>query len=236
MTIANFKALVESWLNRTTGSFTIGTTDCLLAAMNDARRAAQRAHNFELLRTNGCFLATSATGAAWTTGCKTTPGGATAILMKRIDSIWQYATTTIGGSTVYLPTARIRFDTSGDLKRSLPVVDTGYYTVNQQTPFTQDMFGYVIGTNLYVTTVTTSTNLMLFGIQWMDDLTGSESPDIFLTYFTDWFRIATVFFLNTYLKDNERFQIDEVQLAAAFKSMCAMDGDVANMGEVANLD
>ena len=237
MTIANFKTFVEAWLNRTTGSFTVGSFDCLLAAMNDARRAAQRDHDFELLRTQDSFLTTSAGGADWSTGCKATPGGATAQLMKRVDSVWQYSTTTIGATTVYLPTARVPFDTSGDLKRNLPVVDTAYLTVNQPNPFIQTQFAYSVGTKLCVNGVNSSTaTYKLFGIAWLDDLAGSESPDIFLTYFTDWFRMATVAALNTYLKDAERFAIDLTILDRAWQSVKQHDGTVANMGEQSNLD
>lgn len=237
MTIANFKVMVEAWLNRSTGSFTVNSFDCLLAAMNDARRAAQRDHDFELLRTQDCFLTTSAAGADWSTGCKTTPGGATAVLMKRIDSVWQYSTTTISASTAYLPTARVPFDTSGDLKRNLPVVDTAFLTVNQPNPFIQNQFAYAVGTKLYVNGVNTTTaTYKLFGIKWSDDLTGAESPDIFLTYFTDWFRIATIAALNTYLKDSERFMIDVTMLNRSWEAVKQMDGTIANMGEQSNLD
>jgi hypothetical protein len=237
MTIANFKVMVEAWMNRSTGSFTVGSFDCLLAAMNDARRAAQRDHDFELLRTQEAYLTTSAGGADWATGCKTTPGGGTAQLMKRVDSVWQYAATSISGSTFYLPTARIPFDTSGDLKRNLPVVDTQFLTTNQPNPFVQTQFAYSVGTLLYVNGITTSTSVVkLFGIKYLDDLTGAESPDIFLTYFTDWFRIATIFNLNTYLKDSERFPIDVQMLTRTWESVKQMDGSISNMGEQSNLD
>ena len=238
MTIANFKTFVEGWLNRSAGSFTVGGFDFLLQAMNDARRAAQRDHDFELLRTQDCFITTSAAGASWSTGCKTTPGGATARLMKRIDSVWQYSTTTISAATAYLPTARIPFNTSGDLKRSLPVVDTQYVVINQPNPFVQQQFAYSVGTNLYITGINTSTStVMLFGIKWADDLTGSDTTDDpFLTYFTDWYRIATVAALNTYLKDAERFPVDMAMLNRAWESVKQMDGTIANMGEQANLD
>lgn len=233
MTIANFKTFVEAWLNRTTGSFTVGSFDCLLAAMNDARRMAQRDHDFELLRTQDCYLTTSAIGADWSTGCKTTPGGATSVLMKRVDSVWQYS----ASGTGYTVVARVPFDTSGDLKRNLPVVDTAFLTVNQPNPFIQTQFAYSVGTSLYVAGVNTGTaTYKLFGIKYLDDLTGSESPDMFLTFFTDWFRIATVAALNTYLKDADRFAIDVTMLDRAWQSVKQMDGSIANMGEQSNLD
>lgn len=238
MTIANFKVFVEGWLNRSAGSFTVGGFDFLLQAMNDARRAAQRDHVFELLRTQDCYLTTSAAGADWSTGCKTTPSGATAVLMRRIDTIWQYAPTTIGATTAYLPTARIPFDSSGDLKRNLPVVDTSFLTVNQPNLFIQTQFGYSVGTSLYVNGVNSGTaTYKLFGVKWLDDLTGaSTSDDPFLTYFTDWYRQATVMALNTYLKDSERFPIDVTLLTRAWESVKTFDGQIANMGEQANLE
>lgn len=236
MTIANFKAMVEAWLNRTAGSFTQNGVDNLLNAMNDARRMAMRDHDFELLRTGDCYLTCHSGGSDWSTGCTTTPAGGTAQLMKRVDSIWQYGSQVIGATTYYIPTARIPFNTQGDLKRNLPVINMQFLTINQVNPFTQDVFGYAVGTKMFITGTPSAANYKLYGIKWLDDLTGSESPDIFLTYFTDWFRVATVFCLNTYLKDAERFQIDVVSMNRSFASVCQMDGTIANMGEQANLD
>lgn len=239
MTIANFKTFVEGWLNRSAGSFTVNGFDYLLQAMNDARRAAQRAHVFELLRTEDAYIATSAAGATWTTGCKTTPGGATSILMRRLDEIWQYSAGTIDSTTCYLRTARIQFNTSGDLKRELPVQNGNFPLIaNQNQLWVQNMMGYAVGTKLYVTgTATTAANYKLVGIRWLDDLdSNSTEDDPFLTYFTDWYRMATVMALNTYLKDSERFAIDVTLLSRAWESVKTFDGQVANMGEQSNLN
>lgn len=237
MTITNFKTFVEGWLNRSAGSFTVGGFDFLLQAMNDARRAAQRDHVFELLRTEDAYLSTSAAGALWTTACVDTPVPGSAILMRRVDEVWQYSSTTIGASTVYLRTARVPLQTSGDLKRDLPVVDTQFMTVNQPNPWVQNMMAYAVGPKLYIAGQNaTASYYKLVGVQWLDDLTGSENPDMFLTYFTDWFRMATVMFLNTYLKDSERFAIDTNLMLRAWESVKTFDGQIANMGEQANLN
>lgn len=236
MTIANFKLMIESWLNRNTGSFTQNGVDNLLNAMNDARRMAMRDHDFELLRTGDCYISTHAGGADWSTGCFTTPALSVQQKMKRIDSIWQFSTMNVGASAYYVPTARIPFNTQGDLKRDLPVVDMQFLTINQPQPFVPIVYGYAVGTTLFVTGITSAATYKLYGIKWLDDLTGSESPDIFLTYFTDWFRTATVFCLNNYLKDSERFNIDVSSMSRAWSSVCQMDGTIANMGEQSNLD
>jgi len=237
MTITNFKQQVANSMNRTLTSFTsVNSQDQLLAAMNDARRAAQRAHTFELNRTENAFLATSQAGANWMTGCKTTPGGATARLMKRVDEVWNYSTAT-APTTNYVRTTRIPFSYSGQFKRELPPVDrtlvvqgsSQYYTV-------QDQFAYAVGPLLYVTTANATTTFKLVGVEWLDDLAGSEDPDIFLTYFTDWFRYATIAALNVYLKDGERFPIDAAVTNRLWESVKSLDGEIANMGESANLD
>lgn len=237
MTISNFKQQVANYMNRSLSALTSDNSqDMLLAAMNDARRGAQRDHIFELNRIEDAYLSTHAGGANWMTGCKTTPGGATAVLMKRVDEVWNYSATTIGASTYYLRTTRVPFDYTGRFKRELPMIDTRL-NLNQSTnTLTMDQFAYANGASLFVTGVTTATIYKLVGIKFLDDLTGSEDPDIFLTYFTDWFRYATIAALNVYLKDSERFPIDTTVMDRLWQSVCSMDGSIANMGESVNLD
>lgn len=237
MTITNFKQQVANALNRSLASFTSNSQDMILAAMNDARRAAQRAHAFELLRTEDAYLGTHLGGANWQTGCKTTPGGATAVAMRRLDEVWNYGTQVIGATTYYPRTSRIPFDYTGRFKRELPPTDRILIVEQTQQTFTvSDQFAYAVGSNLFVTTVSTSTNYKLVGVKWLDDLTGAEDPDVFLTYFTDWFRYATIAALNVYLKDGERFPIDQTIMERMWQSVKSMDGEIANMGESASLD
>lgn len=238
MTITNFKKQVAAYVNRTVASFTVDSQDILLAAMNDARRSAQREHAFELNRTENCFLVTSASGANWMTGCTSTPGGSS-VIMRRIDEVWNYTTETStgsGGGTYYPRVSRIDFSYSGQQKRDYPTVNDSRYTVNPQNWVPKTQFAYVVGPTLFMQTITTMTSYKLVGVQWLDDLTGSENPDIFLTYYTDWFKYATIKAINAYLKDTERFPIDEQMLATKWQSVKSHDGDVANMGESATLD
>jgi hypothetical protein len=233
MTIANFKLMVAAYMNRTAASLVVSSQDLLLQAMNDARRAAQRAHAFELLRTEDAYLTTSQAGADWTTGCKTTPGGATALLMRRVDEVWNYGTATTP-STHYPRTTRMDFGYSGEFKRELPTNDSAL--IRPQDYIISRKFAYCVGTKLYVTTVTAETTYKLVGIQWLDDLTGAESADVFLTYYTDWFKYATIAALNIYLKDTERFPVDVNVMEAMWQNVKNHDGSIANMGESATLD
>lgn len=236
MTISDFKLRVAAIVNRSASLFVVGGVDNLLQAMNDARRAAQREYSFHLLKRD-VFLTVTPGGANWQTGCKTTPDGATAALLKRVDALWMYAEQAYPGGTSYLRTQLMDSGVTGDFKRSLPTYDTGQLIItNQPSWTTRRSFWYTQGSNLFVTNLTTSTTYLVEGVQWLDDLTGSESPDIFLTYFTDWFAYATVAALNNYVKDNERFPLDAAIMARLWESVKQMDGELANSGDWTNLD
>lgn len=232
LTVADFKKRVAATINRDATLFTVDSVDNLLGAMNDARRIAQRNHTFSLLKKD-VFLTTSVAGANWMTGCKTTPGGSTAVLMKKIDGVWNYSTATVGAGTAYLRTSYIDFGIIGDFRRNLPM----YNNLSSQTyDYTTRNFAYTQGANLFITNVTTATPYLLEGTVFLDDLTTVSDPDIFLTYFTDWLIYGTVLALNNYLKDTEKFPIDAAIENRLWQSVIQMDGEIAQAGQSANLD
>jgi hypothetical protein len=231
MTISDFKTRVAGFINRDVSTFTVSSFDHILAAMNDARRGAQRLHSFDLCR-GDVFLATSVAGAAWTTGCKTTPGGATVALMKRVDSVWTYSTTTVGATTAYLRNYRIPLESVGSFKRELGVYAGTSSISTRQNDTISRPFAYVNGEKLHVTTITASTDFLINGIVWLDDLTSASSPDIFLTYFTDWLFWATIMQMNTFLKDTEKITVDSAMVTRLWESVKYHDGTIANQGDV----
>jgi hypothetical protein len=206
--------------------------------MNDARRSAQREHNFALLQ-GDAFLTTSELGANWMTGCKTTPGGTTAQLMKRIDSVYNFSTSTISAGTLYARTSKIDFGNVNDYKRELPV-DGGQVFQLQQTAssslLARRKFAYMNGQLLCISTVDTAAPVMLNGTTFLDDLLPSDSADVFLTYFTDWLFWATLIQLNQFLKDDARINIDSLFVGKLWQSVKEMDGQIANSGDAATLD
>lgn len=232
LTVADFKKRVAATVNRDATLFTVDSVDNLLAAMNDARRMAQRNHTFALLA-DDVFLTTSLAGANWMTGCKTTPGGATAVLMKKINGVWNYTTQ----GALYIRTSWVDFGIIGDYRRTLPLYDTQNLIItNQPASQTRRTFAYINGQNLFVTNTTASTTYMLEGIKFLDDLTAVSDPDVFLTYFTDWLIYATIGALNNYLKDTEKFPIDATIENKLWQSVIQMDGELAQMGQATNLD
>lgn len=236
MTLANFKSLVLAYVNRDSASLTsVNSQDILLGAINDARRAAQRMHDFELCKTEDAYLTTHAGGALWTTGCKTTPGGGTAIEMKRVDEVWNYSSNVIGATTYYPRSTRVDYSYSGRFKRELSTSGNPRYDQTVQDAV-NEKFAYTTGPRLFVTTVNTATHFKLVGIQWLSDLADGDSPDIFLTYFTDWLKYATIAALNTYLPASERFAIDAAILDGLWNGVKFHDGNIANMGEAISGD
>lgn len=235
MTISNFKARIYGFINRTSTLFTTtesASIDQVTYAMNDAIMAAQREYTFELNRRD-VFLSTSEVGANWMTGCKTTPGGATAVLMKRVDSVWNFSTNTVTAGTVYARTSRIGYTSAGDFKRELPT-DGGSLTLEQSSlSIARRKFAYTDGPVLKVVTVGTATNVLLNGIKYIDAVT---DDDVFLTYFPDWLFWATLIQLNQFLKDEQRVPVDSAFVGKLWQSVKEMDGQIANAGDIASLN
>lgn len=235
MTLANFKARIYGFINRDSTLFTTTTgasIDQVTYAINDAAMAAQREYTFELNRRDA-FLSTSEVGANWMTGCKTTPDGATAILMKRIDSVWNYSTNSVSAGTVYARTSKIDLGSSGDFKRELPV-DGGSLTLNQSTlSVARRKFAYFDGPTLKITTIGSTSSVLLNGIKYIDAVTDN---DIFLTFFSDWLHWATLIQLNQFLKDEQRISVDAAFVSRLWSSVKEMDGQIANSGDIAGLN
>lgn len=240
MTIANFKARVYGFINRTSTLFTTtegASIDQVLYAMNAARQAAQREHTFELNR-GDVFLTTSEIGANWMTGCKTTPGGGTAALLKRVDTVWNYSSSTVPAGTLYARTSRVDFGNANDFRREVSV-DSGAEFLSEtatSAPLFRRKFAYMNGQTLHIVSVGTAAPVLINGIKWLDDLAGTEDTDIFMVYFPDWFFWATLIQLNQFLKDDQRINIDASFVGRLWQSVKEMDGQIANSGDNASLD
>lgn len=232
MTIADFKKRVGAVVNRNPTLFVVDGYDNLLAAMNDARRMAQRDHSFQLLKRD-FFIKVGPTGAVWAV-CKATPSDAgTNVQIKRIDTLWNFAP----ANGAYFRTSFIDGGVQGDFRRSLPLYDTSNLIItNQPSTFVRRTFWYLQGDKLFVTNSGDEIWYLADGVVFLDDLTNDSTPDIFLTYFTDWLVYATVGALNFYLKDSERFPIDATVTSRLWESVKQFDGEIANSGQWTNLD
>lgn len=234
-------------MQRDAGTFTSGIADNILAACNDARQQCQQRYTWQQLRTKGAIYLNGPAGGPWnqpvggygpyTDDLKTAP-----LLMKSIDSVWNYTKTPITG--VMVQTNKIDFATEQQFKHLLPTnmgfpfssvypsVPPYYYN----TVPSQQMFAYVVGQTLYVNTASTPSWFMIYGTQLQPDLDGSETSDFFLDNYQNLILYMTLQNLNTYLKDDQRVLISQSLLDKAFEAATFDDANVGGMGEWANLD
>lgn len=225
MTYANFKTTVLSYVNRNSAVFTSGSLDYVLAAMNDARRAAQRDYTFNLNRTVG-FVEVSLVGKSLLTDFDATPNG-TAMVVKQVDAVYEYSTATVGGNTAYYRTARLPYYRQSQFERELPLAGGTFgveTSIAPQDILTNQMgFVYVQGTKIYHSRLTTPQWLMCDVVEILPDHDGGSSEDIFLTYFSDWLKYATILNMNQFLKEEYRFQIDMVFYNQLWESVKQFD-------------
>ena len=232
MTYANFKDMVAGYLNRSAASVvTAASVDLILIAMNDARRMAQRSYDFEMLSMQA-FVQLSMLPKSLLTDFKTAPSGSTTVVVKRVDGLWEYSTQTIAATTVYYPTKSIEFRRKMALRAHVPSDPNA----TALTAPTIREFAYVQGTNIAHTSLTTQTWVMADVIEFMGDHAGGSVEDIWLVYFTDWLKWATLANLNVWLKDSERTVIDANLVASSWAGVKAFDARQAHSTDDLSLD
>lgn len=232
MTYANFKDSVVSYMNRTAAAVvTAGSIDLVLQAMNDARRWAQREYNFEGNATQA-FVSLSMVPKSMLTDFKTTPALNTTVVAKRVDALYEYGATTVGATTVYYPTRRIELRRRSAI---VPFVPADPQATALTSP-AQSSFAYVHGVNIAHTNLTTATTVMADIIEFMGDHAGGAVEDIFLIYYTDWLKWATLANLNVWLKDSERTVIDQNLVSTTWASVKRHDAQQSYSTDDLSLD
>lgn len=232
---------VLNYTGRAAATFQPGSVDNTLAAINDSRRQAQQAYDWEQLKVMGAIKVNSSSGAPWAYpsggyGPYTNDAGTTPLRLKQIDMVFNYTKDTLGNMQ---PTNRIMLDSSRWFRTLLPV-NMGYpftQTYPQYPPFyyntipTQQMFAYIVGTMFYVNTANAPAWFMIFGQQNLPDLTGSETSDFFIDNYQYWLLLATVQNLNNYIKEDNRVALSQNQLDSAWAKATFDDAKKGYQGD-----
>jgi hypothetical protein len=238
------QAMVDRVLNytgRAAATFQPASVDNALAAINDSRRQAQQAYDWEQLKVVGAIKINGSSGAPWAYpnggyGPYTNDGGGTPLRLKQIDMVFNYTKDSQGNMQ---PTNRITLDNSRWFRTLLPV-NMGYpfsQTYPQYPPFyyntipTQQMFAYVVGTQFYVNTANAPAWFMLFGQQALEDLTGNETSDFFIDNYQYWLLLATVQNLNNYIKEDARVALSQTQVNEAWAKATFDDAKKGYQGD-----
>lgn len=236
MTYTNFKDLVASYSNRLGALFaSVGAQDVVLAAMNDARRDAQRRYVFNHTRRQA-FVQLSLAPASFLTDFDADPTGAgAAVVVRRLESLWEYGSTTVGATTRYYPTNPVPIRSMATFGQVLPVRQWPLSASYGQTTLTTVNFAYIQGTNVLHSTLSTPAWFLADVYAFLADHDGGASEDWFLTYGLDWLKFATLTNLNTWLKDGEQIAVNAQAMQAAWNSMTNFDAQQTQGGPI-NLD
>ena len=226
MTIAEFTDVVASYMNRTSASFaTANSQDVILAAMNDARRMAQRDYTFEMNK-RMAYVELSLLGKSLLTDFDAAPNDTTTVVVKRVDGFWEYASASVGGTTVYYRTKKLDFRSAATFRNELPVRPD--LTLDETADF-----AYQLGVKVYHSNLTTATGFLADVVEFLPDLAAGGTPDIFLTYHVDWLKFATIANLNTWLKDSERAPLDMNMVARLWETVKQFDAQMgASTGSI----
>lgn len=229
MTYTQFKQNVLGFVGRNNTIFSAPNTDLVLASMNDVRRAAQREYTFNLNRV-AAFVEVSMIGKSLLEDFYATPAETTSLAVKQVDALYEYRTATVGTTTVYSRTGKVRFHSLGQMTREVPdAVQTGRGVVAVRANCREDLnpFCYLQGTKLYHSSLTVPTWIMADVVEFLPDHTGSTDEDIFLTYFADWLKWATILDLNQYLAKDNRFPLDLKMIDGLWESVRQFDAQQA---------
>ncbi len=168
-----------------------------------------------------------------------TPAVATTpLVVKQVDRLYEYDTTTVSSTTVYRRLSNVRFHQIGQLTLELPD-STRYQTqfvTNSTTTGVRTGFCYLQGVKLYHTNLTSPTWIMADVVEFLPDHTGGTDEDIFLTYFSDWLQWATIMQLNQYLSEDSKINVDIAMVDRLWESVKQFDAHQAFSTDSINLD
>jgi hypothetical protein len=180
MQIIDLKNLIAGYLDQTNlGVFTINTEDTLLVALNNARKTAERAHDFYYSQADA-YLSVSTSAGNPITGAKTTSGGNTAISIKRIRSAQ------LAVSDGYIPIEFMRHDEYISRQRK-QVGREPYIAGNTMASYgiaTENPIAVQHGQTLYLAgaTFTYPIIVKLDVVQWMPDYANNTDEDFFVDF------------------------------------------------------
>lgn len=225
ITQANLKIKIAAYINRTAAELVISSYDLILDAMNMAKLGAQRKHDFKMCRTRG-FIQTSLLGAQMST-ITSDAAATTPIVMKSLEAMGTY-TTDGSGNTHWAQNVTAR--TSLDERLYHPNVNSWAQMANVAVPpgsvvwQTSQQLWWQEGTMVYVSGLTAASPFMVKGFQYLPDYDGtSGTNDFFLTYHHDWLFVASLDYMNLFLKEDQRIQISSTKMEQLWNAVVSYD-------------
>lgn len=208
MTLATLKAVCAAYHKKATADLTVNAVDLFLVAVNNARKAAERLHNFEHTRVSATLVVDGVTGGALS-GLLLTPLGVYSGLKEITSASRLHA----NGS--YVPLNFTRADIVNENERSLLTQDNSYYDDRYPSDASflsssSDVSLVQRGGSIYFYprisgAAGTTTEVTIEGFGWLrdyvaSDLSSSSATDFFVEHGFDFLQWATIIELNHYFK------------------------------------
>lgn len=238
MTFANFKDALAKYVNRDAALFGTGPTNKLDMACNMMKAYAQRRRSFEVNKTRVQVAVDKTTGGLLSAAVSSSDG----VTPVKIRSIRHALLPTTDGTKLFPAEIMTRSAQVESLQRQTENLDPRYldshlagnsaYTQVVQDGLRIDVWPWPI--NIYGTS--TNTNVYLDVIKWMPDYAGDNDTDFLLVECLDWALFQTIFHLNFFLKEDERFPIAAKSLADLWESVEAWDASLVEGNAPITLD
>jgi hypothetical protein len=231
-TFTQFKARVAGYMCRDADTFVVGSEDVLSVAVNNAKRWAERKHNFELARTSAVFLSLSLTDGALLSAAKDYYTQANAILIKLIERA--YVDASVAGVQRNIPVYSRAYEIMRGRRRAgdLPFVAEELSPTQRDTmaSFSLVQHGQRVyltsGAQNYFGSGTTTAKVYCDIVQWMPLYSTGSDTDFFLEYCEDFMLFRTIFELNLFLKEDQRVAVSDKLLLETWESVLAWDNSI----------
>lgn len=227
MNFGDFKTMVAAFLARNETDYTSGTFDFLSNAVNMARKATERLHDFNLCRVKAQVTMDLVNGVDISTAVLASDG-TTAVSIKSIRTSYLpynsnanfYPVRTITKNqynSMMLNVAEQHHVHPKTLANSDIRCVPAYYLVRDNTT----LFVTPNDTNLYPTT---TFPVQLDVVKWLDDYTQDSDTDFLLDTCSDYMLFKTVALLEPFMKEDVRMPLIAAQLKDAWKTVLIWDG------------
>ena len=225
-TFAHLRKAVAAYMNRDESAFVSNGFDVLTQACNDAHQWVQRKHIFDRASVFITVPSVSLTdGAQLSTAVLR--GTSTAVIVRALKAAWLPSS---GGGELPIRIVSREEWVARRQRRNDFVVDVRDEPSTLQEGGTLPLEVVLYGEMIHLTTADPSVygqastvDLHFDAIRWYEDYENADDTDFCLTYFFDFMVMRSIYYLNFYLKEDQRVPISAAAMNDTWESVIAWD-------------
>lgn len=240
MTFGVFKKMIAAYMNRDLVTFTVNDVDLIARAVNQARRWAERQHNFEYSRTSARIDKLHFTDGALLSLTVEDLNQVVPVSVKVIER----AFLPFSDGSGWFPVDVVSRDKH--MQRVKRHYDNVLTTDPKKMPETQKLSFWTIvrwGDRVYVSPADSdalggeTVVLRMDVVKWLPEYANDSDNDFFLDFCEDFLKFRTIYELNFMLKEDLRISISASALQDSWKTVKAWDASIIDgSSEDAELD